>query len=41
MDIKDVLEWFDFVIETQDLEKYKEFKYDIVVIEQISYTPSS
>jgi hypothetical protein len=38
MDIKDVLGWFDFVIESQDLEKYKEFKYDLVVIEQIPYT---
>ena len=41
MDIKAFLDWLDFIVEQKDLEKYKEFKYDIVVIEQISYTPSS
>jgi hypothetical protein len=41
MDIKAFLDWLDFIVEQQDLEKYKEFKYDIIVIEQISYTPSS
>jgi hypothetical protein len=40
MDIKDILGWLDFLIEQQDLEKYKELKYDIIVVEQISYTPS-
>jgi hypothetical protein len=38
MDIKDILGWLDFLIEQQDLEKYKELKYDIIVVEQIPYT---
>ena len=41
MTLKDFLNWLDFIVEQQDLEKYKELKYDIIVLEQISYTPSS
>ena len=38
--IGEVLDWIDFLIENNNLEKYKELKYDIIVVEQISYTPS-
>ena len=36
--IGEVLDWIDFLIENNNLEKYKELKYDIIVVEQISYT---
>ena len=38
--IGEVLDWIDFLIENNNLEKYKELKYDIIVVEQISYTPN-
>ena len=41
MDIGQFLDWLDFLVENNNLEKYKELKYDIIVVEQISYTPSS
>ena len=37
MDIGQFLDWIDFLVENNNLEKYKELKYDIIVVEQISY----
>ena len=40
LDLSQFIDFIDFYVENNDLEKYGKFKYDICCIDQISYTPS-